>query len=172
MTALLAMIALVAIAALRSLGGSVGGQDVDTATEAMSEETTVRALTTVPLGPGEAFALFTEEIDAWWRHGPRFRVADGGREGRMVFEPGEGGRLLEVYGEGDADDAFELGRTVVWEPPGRLVFLMGGGCVLLYLGVSPQRISRRPSSGMPSKAHCTASPVPRATSCTAIRQSS
>ena len=57
----------------------------------MSEETRVRALTTVPLPPDEAFALFTEEVDSWWRHGPRFRAAIDGKEGVMRFEPGEGG---------------------------------------------------------------------------------
>lgn len=91
----------------------------------MTQETRVRAFTTVPLEPDEAFALFTEEVDRWWRHGPRFRAAIDGKEGVMRFEPGEGGRLLEVYGEG-ASDNFELGRIVVWEPGKRLVFLMGG----------------------------------------------
>jgi hypothetical protein len=87
------------------------------------EETHVRALTTVSLEPDEAFALFTEEVDAWWRHGSRFRAAIEGKEGTMRFEPGEGGRLLEVYGP---DHHFELGRVRVWEPGKRLVFLMGG----------------------------------------------
>ena len=91
----------------------------------MSEETRVCALTTVPIPPDEAFALFTEEVDTWWRHGPRFRVAINGREGVMHFEPGEGGRLLEVYGDA-ADETFELGRILVWEPGKRLVFLIGG----------------------------------------------
>ncbi len=91
----------------------------------MSEETRVRALTTVALSPDEAFALFTEEVDTWWRTGPRFRAAVGGVEGVMRFEPGEGGRLLEVYDHA-ADETFELGRILVWEPGKRLVFLLGG----------------------------------------------
>jgi hypothetical protein len=89
----------------------------------MTQETRVRALTTVPLEPDETFALFTEEVDRWWRHGPRFRAAIDGQEGVMRFEPGEGGRLLEVYANGES---FELGRIVSWEPGKRLVFLMGG----------------------------------------------
>ncbi len=33
----------------------------------MNKETRVCALTTVPIPPDEAFALFTEEVDTWWR---------------------------------------------------------------------------------------------------------
>ncbi len=91
----------------------------------MSEEIRVCTFTTVPIPPDEAFALFTEEVDTWWRHGPRFRAAINGKEGVMRFEPGEGGRLLEVYGDA-ADENFELGRILVWEPGKRLVFLIGG----------------------------------------------
>ena len=91
----------------------------------MSEETRVRALTTVPISPDEAFVLFTEEVDTWWGRGPRFRAAINGKEGVMRFEPGEGGRLLEVYDDA-ADETFELGRILVWEPGNRLVFLIGG----------------------------------------------
>lgn len=89
----------------------------------MGEETTVRASTVVSLSPDEAFALFTDEVDTWWKQGPRYRVARDGREGQLRFEPGVGGRLLETYAEGDA---FELGRIEVWEPGMRLTFLMGG----------------------------------------------
>ena len=89
----------------------------------MSDETRARAMTTVPLEPDEAFVLFTEEVDAWWRRGPRFRPAIDARVGVMRFEPGEGGRLLEIY---DHAPDFELGRVLVWEPGKRLVFLMGG----------------------------------------------
>jgi uncharacterized protein YndB with AHSA1/START domain len=39
----------------------------------------------------------------------------------MRFEPGVGGRLLEIYDEA-SHDAFELGRVRVWEPGARLVF--------------------------------------------------
>jgi len=91
----------------------------------MSEETRVRALTTVPLPPDEAFALFTEEVDRWWRRGPRFRAELDGKEGVLRFEPGVGGRLLEVY-DAAADEAFELGRILAWEPAKRLVFQIGG----------------------------------------------
>jgi hypothetical protein len=39
----------------------------------------------------------------------------------MRFEPFEGGRLLEEFGE-DAGEAFEVGRVRVWKPAERVVF--------------------------------------------------
>ena len=71
--------------------------------------------TRVAAAPVEAFALFTGEIGAWWAagavNGARFR-------GSLRFEPGVGGRLLKSI----ADQAFEIGRVQVWEPPARFVF--------------------------------------------------
>ncbi|MGI9592294.1 MAG: SRPBCC domain-containing protein [Myxococcota bacterium] len=77
----------------------------------------IRATTLVAVDPATAFAVFTREIDAWWRRGPRFRWLTAG-EGRLRFEPGVGGRLVEQHG----DDEFEVGRVRVWEPAKRLVF--------------------------------------------------
>ena len=77
----------------------------------------IRVTTLVAVDPATAFEIFTEEIDSWWRRGPRFRWLTSA-EGRLRFEPGEGGRLVE---EGDGD-AFEVGRVQVWRPPERLVF--------------------------------------------------
>jgi hypothetical protein len=34
---------------------------------------TARVTTIVAVEPPEAFRVFTEETDAWWRHGVRFR---------------------------------------------------------------------------------------------------
>ena len=89
----------------------------------MSEPLRARAMTIVRIPPDEAFEVFTTEIDLWWRHGPRFRPAIDGRLGEMRFEPKEGGRLLEVYADGES---FELGRVRDWEPGVRLAFGMGG----------------------------------------------
>jgi uncharacterized protein YndB with AHSA1/START domain len=41
--------------------------------------------------------------------------------GHLRFEPGEGGRLVEIYDEA-AGDLFEIGRILVWRPGERLVF--------------------------------------------------
>jgi uncharacterized protein YndB with AHSA1/START domain len=80
----------------------------------------VRVSTRVAVDPETAFRLFTEDVDVWWRGGPRFRW-HGERDGTVCFEPGVGGRFLEVYDLG-AGDVFEVGRIQVWDPPHRLVF--------------------------------------------------
>ncbi|MEM7413408.1 MAG: SRPBCC domain-containing protein [Myxococcota bacterium] len=77
----------------------------------------VEVSTTLAVAPDLAFRLFTEEVDLWWKGGPRFRWYPE-RGGTLRFEPGVGGRFLEDYG----DDAFEVGRVRVWEPATRLVF--------------------------------------------------
>ena len=85
-----------------------------------SNPDSVYASTLVEVDPATAFEVFTEEIDAWWGRGPRFRWKPH-RGGRLRFEPGVGGRLLEVYEDG-GDDVFEVGRILVWEEAARLVF--------------------------------------------------
>jgi len=87
-----------------------------------SDADSVRVTTTVAVDPATAFAVFTEEVDAWWRRGPRYRF-DGERAGTMRFEPGVGGRLVEAYGDGDA---CEVGEIRVWDPGRRLVFVWRG----------------------------------------------
>lgn len=67
--------------------------------------------------PERAFAAFVEEIGAWWRPNPLFETTP--RPGRLSFEPGLGGRLIETRTGGKT---FEIGRINVWEPPRRLVF--------------------------------------------------
>ncbi len=88
----------------------------------MSTTDSVTATTRVEVPPGVAFELFTEQVDAWWKHGARFRPAVH-EAGTLCFEPRAGGRFLETYPRGDA---FELGWVRIWEPGTRLVFGMGG----------------------------------------------
>jgi uncharacterized protein YndB with AHSA1/START domain len=64
-----------------------------------------------------AFRAFVEEIGAWWRPSPLFETTP--RPGRLSFEGGEGGRLIETRAGGKV---FEIGRILIWEPPRRLVF--------------------------------------------------
>jgi uncharacterized protein YndB with AHSA1/START domain len=83
----------------------------------------ITATTIVRVPPDVAFEVFTDEIDAWWRRGPRFRwLLDA--EGRLRFEGGEGGRLVEVRDDA-TEEGFEVGRILVWKPAERLVFEMG-----------------------------------------------
>jgi uncharacterized protein YndB with AHSA1/START domain len=78
--------------------------------------------TVVAADPAMAFEIFTAEVDAWWKRGPRFRPSIGG-QGVLQFEPGVGGRLLETYADGST---FVFGRVKVWEPGRRLVFELIG----------------------------------------------
>ena len=80
----------------------------------MSSTDSVSAATIVATDPETAFAIFTEEVDAWWKLGPRFRGAGS----TLSFEPGEGGRLIQTDPGGGE---FEVGRISVWKPGDRLV---------------------------------------------------
>lgn len=67
--------------------------------------------------PERAFAAFTEDIGEWWQASPLFQTTP--RPGRLSFEPGPEGRLIETRAGGKV---FEIGRIRAWEPPKRLVF--------------------------------------------------
>lgn len=41
-------------------------------TPGAGDKATVSVLVAVP--PADAFAIFTTEIDLWWRQGPKFRI--------------------------------------------------------------------------------------------------
>lgn len=86
----------------------------------MIDADAVRVTSRVEVDPDTAFRVFTEDVDAWWRQGPRFRWQPE-RKGRLRFEPGVGGRFLEVYDD-TGRDGFEVGRIRIWDPPRRLVF--------------------------------------------------
>jgi uncharacterized protein YndB with AHSA1/START domain len=90
----------------------------------MSAEPSVVVTTLVEVDPATAFTIFTEDVDAWWKEGPRYRVYPD-RPSTMRFEPGVGGRLVEASDDTAAED-FEHGKVRVWDPPKRLVFEMSG----------------------------------------------
>lgn len=86
----------------------------------MSTEDSVHVTTVVALAPAEAFEVFTAEVDAWWRRGPRFRHGQDVAS-TMRFEPHEGGRLLEIV---DANGRAHCHGTIrVWKPPERVVWV-------------------------------------------------
>lgn len=68
----------------------------------------------------DAFEVFTEEIDRWWRHGRKFRIA-GTRPGRLAFECRLDGRLFETVELPSGPRVFEVGRVLEWEPPSRFL---------------------------------------------------
>jgi hypothetical protein len=80
--------------------------------------------TLVAVDPVRAFDVFTSEIGQWWKSGPRYRF-DPEKSGTMRFEPGVGGRLMEVH-DAKTGAGFEVGRVLVWEPGARLVFEFRG----------------------------------------------
>ena len=75
----------------------------------------VRRSVEVPTDPATAFRLFTDEIDDWYERGPY----SWNNPERAVAIRFDGGRLLEVWDNGDA---YEMGRVTAWEPGRRLVF--------------------------------------------------
>jgi uncharacterized protein YndB with AHSA1/START domain len=79
----------------------------------------VSVLVRVP--PAEAFRVFTEEIDGWWRTGMRYRIG----KGRSVvhLEPRLGGRLYESFQTASGEKVKETGRVTCFEPPSRLVLV-------------------------------------------------
>jgi uncharacterized protein YndB with AHSA1/START domain len=75
----------------------------------------VQVFVEVPIA--DAFAVFTEEIDQWWRRGPAYRLAKG-KTGTMRLDPKLGGKLVEHYGD---DRSRDIGTITVWEPPAHVV---------------------------------------------------
>lgn len=82
------------------------------------DQARVTVMVRVPIA--EAFRVFTEEIDQWWRRGRKFRIAKG-RDGTIALEPGVGGRLFESYRTPHGERTVQTGTVTVWEPPIRLV---------------------------------------------------
>jgi uncharacterized protein YndB with AHSA1/START domain len=68
--------------------------------------------------PARAFEVFIREIGAWWQPNELFRFTHNS-PGQLKFEPGLGGRLVEILPDGNI---FEIGRITAWEPGVRLAF--------------------------------------------------
>jgi len=73
----------------------------------------------VKVEPREAFRVFTEEIDAWWRGGLKYRM--GRQRSVLHLEPKLGGRLFESFETKAGSRICETGRVTCWDPPLRLV---------------------------------------------------
>lgn len=79
----------------------------------------VRVETFVRVPLADAFAIFTAEIDQWWRRGRAYRI--GGRTPSIVhLEPRLGGRVFEAGVDGAP--LHVMGRITIWEPPAHLAF--------------------------------------------------
>lgn len=86
-------------------------------TRAPGDEARVTVLVEVP--QSEAFRLFTEEIDAWWRTGMRYRI--GKQRSIVHLEPKLGGKLFESFETAAGPKVVQTGNVLVFEPPSRLV---------------------------------------------------
>jgi len=73
----------------------------------------------VAVEPREAFRVFTEEINAWWRGGLKYRL--GRNRSVLHLEPKLGGRLFETFETKAGERVLETGRVTCFEPPSRLV---------------------------------------------------
>jgi Activator of Hsp90 ATPase homolog 1-like protein len=73
----------------------------------------------VAVDPATAFEVFTGEIGTWYRGGP-YSWNDPSRAVGIRFEPGVGGRWIEVW-DPSTGEGFELGQITVWEPGRRLI---------------------------------------------------
>jgi len=71
----------------------------------------------VAVTPADAFRLFTEKIDSWWRTDRAFKVS---KSSLLKFEPFAGGRFLDIHQS--RGSVREIGMVRVWCPPQRLVF--------------------------------------------------
>src|SRR5262245_32546147 len=86
----------------------------------MTHTASVRVNVFVSLDPTDAFEVFTDEIDAWYKRGPH-NFRDPSRALAVAFEPYVGGRLMEVYNR-ETGEGYEMARIIVWEPGRRLLF--------------------------------------------------
>lgn len=90
-------------------------------TETQREERVV-VTTFVAVSPGDAFEVFTREIDVWWRQSPRYRRMPG-QKGTLAFEGAPPALLVEK----DRTSTVVLGRVLAWEVGKRLAFEWRGG---------------------------------------------
>jgi len=81
---------------------------------------TASASVYVDVSVQDAFEVFTQEIDAWWRTGPKYRMA-GKKAGKLRFDPKLGGGVYETVQLSDGEKTFHVGAVTVFEPPRRLV---------------------------------------------------
>ena len=87
----------------------------------MSSTDSVKVTTLVDVDAPDAFRLFTEDVDVWWKRGPRYRRSG---QGTLRFDPPRaGGSFLEIVSE---NEVYRMGKILHWEEGKRLVFELGG----------------------------------------------
>jgi len=87
-----------------------------------AREERVVVSTFVEVSPGDAFELFTREIDLWWKRSPRYRRMPG-QAGTLSFVGEPPLQLIEKDGAGTV----VLGKVLAWEAGKRVAFEWHGG---------------------------------------------
>lgn len=87
-----------------------------------AREERVVVSTFVEVSPGDAFELFTREIDLWWKRSPRYRRMPG-QAGTLSFDGEPPLQLIEK----DGADTVVLGKVLAWEAGKRVAFAWHGG---------------------------------------------
>jgi Activator of Hsp90 ATPase homolog 1-like protein len=82
--------------------------------------TSVVRVVEVRVDPAAAFHAFTEEIDEWYGSGP-YSWNDPQRAVGIRFEPGLGGRLVEIWDRATGE-GYDMGRVIAWEPGRRVAW--------------------------------------------------
>jgi uncharacterized protein YndB with AHSA1/START domain len=90
---------------------------VSEAGPARGDQAVVSVLVKVP--PEQAFRIFTEEIDGWWRNGLKYRI--GKHRSVVHLEARLGGRLFESFETTAGPKTKQTGTVTCFEPPSRLV---------------------------------------------------
>jgi uncharacterized protein YndB with AHSA1/START domain len=78
----------------------------------------IRKHVDVPIGPDEAFRLFTAGMGSWWPLDTHSRREDDQVVKDVVVEEHVGGRIYELMTDGSEG---YWGTVTAWEPPSRLV---------------------------------------------------
>jgi uncharacterized protein YndB with AHSA1/START domain len=86
-----------------------------------TERERVVVTTVVEVAPAQAFRVFVDEIDRWWKRTPRYRWVTH-PTGTLSFEGSPPERLIER----NAGAAIVIGRVLTWEPGRRLAFEWSG----------------------------------------------
>jgi uncharacterized glyoxalase superfamily protein PhnB len=92
----------------------------------------------VAVDPATAFRVFTDELDLWWRRGP-INYHHASRIVAKRCEPGVGGRILEVYTDGE----LELARITTWAPGERLAWASSIDDVGIEVAFTPTEAGTR-----------------------------
>jgi hypothetical protein len=85
----------------------------------MIDDFTIRRSVDVAVAPAAAFDIFTRDMHLWFQSTP-YSWNDPDRAVGIRFEPGVGGRLVEVW-DAATGEGYEWGQVLQWEPGRRFV---------------------------------------------------